>query len=328
MKKLSFLLLAQLIVWAGMAQTKLSGVINGDGSSLAGASVVLKDTYYGVSTSNDGRFEFKNLKNGDYIVIVSFIGFETKEVAVNLNSDKNITVNLDSSPIFTDEVQITSTRASNKTPVAFTNLSKDELNSNNSGQDIPYILSITPSLVNTSEAGAGIGNTTFRIRGTDPTRINVTIDGVPLNDPESQGVYWVNMPDFANSVDNIQIQRGVGTSTNGAAAFGATVNFETEKMNKESYAEINSVAGSFNTFKNSVKAGTGLINNQFTFDARLSKLNSDGYIDYAFSDHKSFFHLYAQRLLPHRAGRYLGSLLCYTGSFFYQFHLQTLFQYL
>ncbi len=279
----------QLCVFAAMAQNKLSGVVKGNGENLAGASVVLKDTYYGVSTQADGSFEFKNLKNGAYTVVVSFIGFESKVIEVKLSSDKSVEIDLTPNVVFTDEVLITSTRAGNKTPVAFTNLSKDELTKKKSGQDIPYLLSTTPSLVESSEAGAGIGYTSFRIRGTDPTRINVTIDGVPLNDSESQGVFWPNMPDFASSVDNVQIQRGVGTSTNGAAAFGATINFQTEKINKQSYAEINSVAGSFNTFKNSVKVGSGLINDHFTFDARYSKLNSDGFIDYGFSDHKSFF---------------------------------------
>ena len=289
MKKLSFLLLLQLAVWAGFAQDKLSGVVTGDGEKLAGASVVLENTYNGVSTLSDGSFEFKNLAAGDYTVKVSFIGFTSKELNVKLNSDEFVEIELIRSTVFTDEVQITSTRAGNNTPVAFTNLSKDALNDLKSGQDIPYLLSLTPSLVESSEAGTGIGYTSFRIRGTDPTRINVTIDGVPLNDSESQGVFWPNMPDFASSVDNVQIQRGVGTSTNGAAAFGATINFQTEKVNKKSYAELNSIAGSYGTLKNSVKVGSGLINDHFTFDARLSKLNSDGFVDYGFSDHKSFF---------------------------------------
>lgn len=289
MKKLNFLLLMQLFVFAGFAQNKLSGVVNGNGEKLAGASVVIENTYNGVSTMSDGSFEFKNLMTGDYKVKVSFIGFTTKELNLTLSSDKFVEIDLIKSTVFTDEVQITSTRAGNKTPVAFTNLSNDELNNLQSGQDIPYLLSLTPSLVESSEAGAGIGYTSFRIRGTDPTRINVTIDGVPLNDSESQGVFWPNMPDFASSVDNVQIQRGVGTSTNGAAAFGATINFQTEKVNKKSYAELNSIAGSYGTFKNSIKVGTGLINDHFTFDARLSKLNSDGFVDYGFSDHKSFF---------------------------------------
>jgi iron complex outermembrane receptor protein len=289
MKKFSLMLLLQLMAVIAFGQMNLTGLVKGDGEVLAGASVVIEKSFYGVSTRANGSFEFKNLKPGNYTLLVSFVGFEPQEVPVSVPTTEPLEINLKASNFFTDEVQITATRAGNKTPVAFTNLSKQELDANNSGQDIPYLLGITPSLVQSSEAGAGIGYTSFRIRGTDPTRINVTIDGVPLNDSESQGVFWPNMPDFASSVENVQIQRGVGTSTNGAAAFGATINFQTQNVNPNSYAEITSMAGSFNTFKNSVKVGTGIINDHFTFDARFSKLNSDGYIDYGFSDHKSMF---------------------------------------
>ena len=141
----------------------------------------------------------------------------------------------------------------------------------------------------TSDAGAGIGYTGFRIRGTDPSRINVTINGIPLNDSESQGVWWVNMPDFASSLENIQIQRGVGTSTNGAAAFGASINLQTIGLNTKAYAKTNNSVGSYNTLKNNIGFGTGLINNKFTFDARLSRISSDGYIDRATSDLKSLY---------------------------------------
>ena len=151
------------------------------------------------------------------------------------------------------------------------------------------MISLTPSIVTTSDAGAGIGYSGFRIRGTDPSRINVTINGIPLNDSESQGVWWVNMPDFASSLDNIQIQRGVGTSTNGAAAFGASINLKTIGINKKAYARSNNSIGSFNTLKNNVELGTGLINNNFSFDTRLSRINSDGYIDRASSDLKSLY---------------------------------------
>ncbi len=157
------------------------------------------------------------------------------------------------------------------------------------GQDIPYLLSMTPSYVATSDAGAGVGYTNFRIRGTDSNRINVTVNGIPMNDAESHGTYFVDIPDFAGSIDNIQVQRGVGTSTNGAAAFGATINMQTTTLNKKAYAEYKTSAGTFNTYKNSVRAGTGLLNDHFTFDVRLSKVSSDGFIDRASSDLKSFF---------------------------------------
>lgn len=187
------------------------------------------------------------------------------------------------------EVNVNAIKANKKTPVAFTDLKKEEIEKSNLGQDLPSLISLTPSIVTTSDAGAGIGYSGFRIRGTDPSRINVTINGIPLNDSESQGVWWVNMPDFASSLENIQIQRGVGTSTNGASAFGASINLKTIGVNKLAYAKTNNTIGSFNTLKNNIELGTGLINNKFTFDTRISQITSDGYIDRASSDLKSFY---------------------------------------
>ena len=188
-----------------------------------------------------------------------------------------------------DEVNVNALRASEKTPMTFTNLSEEEIDQQNLGQDLPYLLSTRPSVVTTSDAGAGVGYTGFRVRGSDPTRVNVTINGIPLNDSESQGVWWVNMPDFASSVENIQFQRGVGSSTNGASAFGATINLKTDGFNSTAYALTNNTIGSFNTLKNNVEFGTGLLNNKFTFDGRLSRITSDGYIDRATSNLKSFY---------------------------------------
>ena len=187
------------------------------------------------------------------------------------------------------EVNVNALRAGEKTPVAFTNISEAEIEKGNLGQDLPYLISLTPSVVTTSDAGAGVGYTGFRIRGTDPTRINVTINGIPLNDSESQGVWWVNMPDFSSSIENIQIQRGVGTSTNGGSAFGASVNLKTDGLNKKAYAITNNSVGSFATLKNNIEFGTGLLNGKFAFDGRLSKISSDGYIDRATSDLKSLY---------------------------------------
>ena len=188
-----------------------------------------------------------------------------------------------------DEVSVNAIRAKTNTPIAFTNLNKQQIEKSNLGQDLPFLISSTPSVVTTSDAGAGIGYTGFRIRGTDPSRINVTINGIPLNDSESQGVWWVNMPDFASSLENIQIQRGVGTSTNGAAAFGASINLQTIGLNTKAYAITNNSVGSYNTLKNNIEFGSGLIDNKFTFDARLSRISSDGYIDRATSDLKSLY---------------------------------------
>ena len=188
-----------------------------------------------------------------------------------------------------EEVQVKSVNAGDKTPVSYTNLSEEEIDKSNLGQDLPYLISLTPSLVSSSDAGAGIGYTYMTIRGSDASRINVTINGVPLNDSESQGVWWVNMPDFTSSVSNIQIQRGVGTSTNGGSAFGATVNLQTNGLKKKKYFTTSNTLGSFNTLKNNIEFGTGLLENNLSFDGRISKITSDGYIDRSSSDLESFY---------------------------------------
>ncbi len=188
-----------------------------------------------------------------------------------------------------NEVVVNATRANQKTGMAFTNVYQKDIKKVNLGQDMPFLLNQLPSVVVSSDAGAGVGYTGIRIRGTDPTRINVTLNGVPYNDSESQGTYWVNMPDFASSAQSIQVQRGVGTSTNGAGAFGASININTLGYEQDAYGETNFTVGSFNTFKTNVLASTGLLNGHFVVDARLSKLSSDGYIDRASSDLKSFY---------------------------------------
>ena len=179
------------------------------------------------------------------------------------------------------EVEVVSTRATKTTPVAYTNIGKEELKERNVGQDLPYLLSMTPSALTTSDAGAGIGYTTIRVRGTDGTRINVTANGIPVNDAESHTVFWVNLPDFASSVKDMQVQRGAGTSTNGAGAFGASINMQTGELAMEPYAEFNGSYGSFNTHKETFKVGTGLIKDHWAFDLRLSDIGTDGYIDRA-----------------------------------------------
>ncbi|WP_337041859.1 TonB-dependent receptor [Emticicia sp. 17c] len=188
-----------------------------------------------------------------------------------------------------NEVVVRSTRANEKTGMAFTNVYQRDIKKQNLGQDLPFLLNQLPSVVVSSDAGAGVGYTGIRIRGSDPTRINVTLNGVPYNDSESQGTFWVNMPDFASSVQSIQVQRGVGTSTNGAGAFGASLNINTLGYEREAFGETNITYGSFNTRKANVLASTGLLNNHFVVDVRLSKLASDGYIDRASSDLKSFY---------------------------------------
>ena len=188
-----------------------------------------------------------------------------------------------------EEIQITGVNAGEKTPVSYTNISESEFEKNNLGQDLPYLISLTPSVVSSSDAGAGIGYTYMTIRGSDASRINVTVNGIPLNDAESQGVWWVNMPDFTSSVSNIQIQRGVGTSTNGGSAFGGSVNLNTNGLKSKKYVTLNNSVGSYNFLKNNIEFGTGLINGKWSFDGRLSSITSDGYIDRASSDLKSSY---------------------------------------
>jgi len=188
-----------------------------------------------------------------------------------------------------DEVLVSAVRVTTKTPVSFSNMDKKEIKYRNLGQDIPVLMNYLPSVVTTSDAGNGVGYTGIRVRGSDATRVNVTINGIPYNDAESQGTFWVNMPDFASSVESLQLQRGVGTSTNGAGAFGASLNMLTDSYARKATGEISSSAGSFNTIKNTVKFSTGLLNDHFEIAGRLSAIKSQGYIDRASSDLKSYF---------------------------------------
>lgn len=188
-----------------------------------------------------------------------------------------------------DEVLVSAVRVTSKTPVSFSNMDKKEIKYRNLGQDIPVLMNYMPSVVTTSDAGNGVGYTGIRVRGSDATRVNVTINGIPYNDAESQGTFWVNMPDFASSVESLQLQRGVGTSTNGAGAFGASLNMLTDSYANKATGEISSSAGSFNTIKNTVKFSTGLLNDHFEIAGRLSAIKSQGYIDRASSDLKSYF---------------------------------------
>ena len=195
----------------------------------------------------------------------------------------------DSTAVTLRDVEVVANRADQKTPVAYTNVSKSELERYNDGRDITYLLNFTPSLITTSDAGSGIGYTSLRVRGTDASRINITANGIPVNDSESHNVYWVNMPDLASSLRDVQIQRGVGTSVNGAAAFGASINMITDAPSETPYAELSGAYGSYNTNRETLRVGSGLLGGHWSFDARLSHLSSDGYIDRATSKLWSYF---------------------------------------
>ena len=188
-----------------------------------------------------------------------------------------------------DEVIVKGIRAKFSSPISYSNIYKEKLKNKNLGQDLPILLNFLPSVVTTSDAGAGIGYTGIRVRGVSPQSTNITINGIPFNDPESMGTFWVNLPDFTSSVQSLQLQRGIGTSTNGSGAFGASINILTDNISQTPYTEISSSFGSFNTRKNTIKFSTGKINDVFEFSGRFSKIDSDGYVDRAFSDLKSYF---------------------------------------
>ena len=219
-----------------------------------------------------------------YILFVLLVS--TPILAQDVNNSKN----LDSltSILNLEEVTVSAIKAKNDTPVSFVNLSKENIEKTNLAQDIPILLKNTPSVVTHSDAGAGIGYSSIRIRGSDQTRVNVTINGIPYNDSESMQVYWVDLPDFASSIENIQIQRGVGTSTNGPGAFGGSINIQTNSASENPFFEINNTLGSFGTVKNSVGFSTGFIDN-FELSGRVSRIKSDGYIDRSGSNLRSYF---------------------------------------
>ncbi|UKT66200.1 TonB-dependent receptor [Pedobacter mucosus] len=273
-----------------MAQISVTGKVTDiNQKPLSGATIKLRNQKTSVLSDANGNYTLNNLTIGKLIIIVSYVGFKTEEKAVDLKEPAVFNFNLVQQNFLAEEVVVRATRANEKSATTYKNVSKEDIQQNNFGQDLPFILQNTPGVVVNSDAGAGVGYTGIRIRGSDNSRINVTVNGIPMNDSESQGTYYVNMPDFASSVDNIQIQRGVGTSTNGAGAFGASLNIQTTASETNPYAELNNTFGSFNTWKNTVKVGTGLINNRFSFDGRLSRISSDGYVDRGASLLKSYF---------------------------------------
>ncbi|GAB3912140.1 TonB-dependent receptor [Mucilaginibacter boryungensis] len=291
MKKLFTAITALLLPVLAVAQIVVSGTISDikTHQPLPGATISIQNTSIQTAADQNGKYRLNIPQSGNYVINVSYIGYFTATHTQQISSSLVLTIALSPNTFLTEEVTVNGTRASSKSPTAFTNLNKKDIDKNNSGRGFEYLLEQTPSTVVTSNAGAGVGYTAIRIRGSDPTRINVTLNGIPLNDAEDQGVYFVDLPDLASSVDNIQVQRGVGTSTNGAGAFGASINIQTTTRRDSAYAELNNSAGSYGTIKNTVSLGTGLLNGHFSVDGRLSRMNSDGYIDRAFSKLKSYF---------------------------------------
>lgn len=278
-----------LIALAQSGQNLVSGSVTENAQTpVAGATVSLGNRK--TLTDEQGRFHFNHIARGVYELVISSLGYkELKQSITVKESLTQLNLQLSPSPLFLQPLEVKAVRASDRSPFVKTNISKEEIAKNNLGQDLPFLLNQTPSMVINSDAGNGVGYTAMRIRGTDATRINVTLNGIPYNDAESMGSYFVDLPDFVSSVNSIQVQRGVGTSSNGSGAFGATINMSTNEYNEKAYAESNNSFGSFNTWKNTLKAGTGLFDKHFTVDARVSRINSDGYIDRAKSDLKSFY---------------------------------------
>jgi iron complex outermembrane recepter protein len=273
------------------AQAKINGkVFTKSEDKITNASVLVHPDEKKVDVNPDGSFVLENLTPGAKEIIVSAPNFDDESQRFVWNSnDTTVIFQLSLKSKKMEDVTVKTTRADDKSPTSFTNLDKNQLQKNNFGQDLPTLLEATPSAVTTSDAGTGIGYTGIRLRGTDPSRTNVTINGIPVNDAESYDVYWVNMPDLTSSTENIQIQRGVGSSTNGAAAFGASINIKTDDIRQKSYMSLDNSGGSFGTIRNTIKAGTGLINSHYSMDVRLSNILSDGYIDRASSNLKSYF---------------------------------------
>ncbi len=283
MKKATTLIITLIVcvqsLFAQQSQ-KIQGIVFDQETKapLWGASVSVKGSQKGNVTDSKGRFQLTISPNST--IAVSFVGYEPVEVS----ADEANKIGLKKSNFLQDEVVVRATRADENSAMAYSNMSAAELGKSNLGQDMPILLNFTPSVVTTSDAGAGIGYTGIRIRGSDATRVNVTVNGIPINDSESQGTFWVNMPDFASSVNSVQIQRGVGTSTNGAGAFGGSVNMQTNTFESKAYGEAHASGGSFGTLKTTLKFGSGLLGGKFTLDGRLSRIVSDGFIDRASSN--------------------------------------------
>lgn len=271
------------------AQSVVSGRIsNQQNEPLPGAFIRLLNSPFETLSDNNGNFTVTVLAGKSCSLQFRYVGY--RDTLITLSAPQNnLRITLTPLPYLSNEVVVNATRAGRQSGLAQNTLTKEEIEKLNTGQDLPYLLQLLPSAVITSDAGNGVGYTGIRIRGSDASRVNVSINGIPVNDAESQLVYWVNMPDFASSAQDIQVQRGAGTSVNGAGAFGATINILTQDKNDTAYAQTTAGYGSFRTLRNNISFGTGSINNHFFFDGRLSRITSDGYIDRGSSDLKSFY---------------------------------------
>ena len=290
MNKLLSLAFALAGATAG-AQTTLQGTItNTEGQPLFGVAVAVGDQAFGTTTDAQGAYRLAGLRPGPVRVRLSHVGHAPMDTTFTLQAGSNsASLTLRTKVYEIREAEVTAVRAGDRTPVAKSTLTREQIERINTGVDLPILLDLQPSVVTTTDAGTGFGYTGIRVRGTDPTRINVTVNGVPINDAESQAVFWVNMPDLASSVQDVQLQRGVGTSTNGPGAFGASINLRTTTLQQDPFGEVSAFGGSFNTQRYNARFGTGLTKSGLSLDGRLSTISSDGYIDRASADLKSYF---------------------------------------
>ena len=294
MKKNIFLLFLLIGITTSAQDYSIFGkIVNENQESLAGATILVKELSSGTSSDINGEFTLK-AKEGTYTLVISYVGYKTIEREVVLPQSRDLVIILVSDDTVLAEVLVKAIRATSKIPVTYSNLSKQEISKRNLGQDIPILLQYLPSTISSSDAGAGVGYTYLNVRGSNNERINVTINGIPYNDAESHGTFWVNLGDFASSTENLQLQRGVGTSTNGTGAFGASLNILTDAVSEKSYGEIANSFGSFGTRKHTVKFSTGKLtkvdrSQNIEISGRVSNIYSDGYVDRAYANLKSYF---------------------------------------
>jgi len=298
MKTLYTCLLAALLSFAAHAQTRLTGTITGDANAaLDGVSIVVgSEQQFGTFSDGEGRYGIGGLRSGALRLRLSYIGYLPVDTFVVIAEGENtVDLRMRANVVLMREAEVSVLRAGARSPFTQSTITREELDRINTGVDLPILLDLQPSVVTTTDAGTGIGYTGLRIRGSDATRINVTLNGVPINDPESQAVFWVNMPDLASGLEDVEVQRGVGSSTNGPGAFGASINMRSSAVRKVAFGEVSVFGGSFNTQRYNVRLGTGLLQagpdskiGSFSLDGRLSSTTSDGFIDRATADLQSY----------------------------------------
>lgn len=290
MKRVLLLLAAFFTAAQLFSQYSVTGkVTDENGNPLPGANVYFEGEGKGTTTNQSGKYLLTGEPDSTYKLIISFLGYQEYTQDITLDKNKQLDVSLTLKSVLAEEVIVSGIRAGEKTPTTYSFVTNEEIEAENLGQDVPYLLAMEPSTIITSDAGAGIGYTGLSVRGIDSREINVTINGMPFNNPESYTVYWVDLPDIAGSSEGIQIQRGIGTSTNGTATFGGSINLNTKNISKSPFLSYSSSYGSFNSSRNAVSAGTGLVKNHWFLEGKYNLTKSDGYRDRAWSDLSSYF---------------------------------------